>query len=74
MNEWLGLFTLRNTVLTCVSIEDLAAAGGQIKDLQLWTVGGHHNVAVLFAQELHIQNVVIVPYKLGTRNEYAILN
>ena len=49
--------------LTCVSVEDLAAVGEQLKHLDLAAVGGHHDVTV-FTQELHIQHLVVVTHKL----------
>lgn len=50
--------------LTRVSIKHLAAVGEQLKHLQLAAVGGDHNVAVVFTQELHVQHLVIVADKL----------
>lgn len=50
--------------LTCVSIKDLAAVCEQLKHLQLAAVGGDHDVAVVFAQELHVQHLVVVADKL----------
>lgn len=50
--------------LTCVSIKDLAAVVEQLKHLQLTAVGGDDDVAVIFAQELHVQNLVAVANKL----------
>lgn len=50
--------------LTCVSVEDLAAVGEQLEHLQLAAVGGHHDVAVVFTQKLHVQHLVIVTHKL----------
>lgn len=47
-----------------MSVEDLAAVGEQLKHLQLAAVGGHHNVAVAFAQELHVQYLIVVTDKL----------
>lgn len=49
---------------TCVSVKDLAAVGEQLKHLQLAAVGGDHDVAVVFAQELHVQHLVVVADKL----------
>lgn len=49
---------------TCVSIQDLAAVGEQLKHFELAAIGGHHDVAVVFAQELHVQHLVAVTYKL----------
>lgn len=45
-------------------IEDLAAVVEQLKHFQLTAVGGDHYVAVVFAQELHVQNLVAVADKL----------
>lgn len=45
-------------------IKDLAAVVEQLKHLQLTAVGGDHDVAVVFAQELHVQNLVAVADKL----------
>lgn len=49
---------------TCVPVKDLAAVGEQLKHLQLAAVGGDHDVAVVFAQELHVQHLVVVADKL----------
>ena len=51
--------------LTCVSIQDLAAVGQELKHLELTAVGGHHDVAVVLPKELHIQNFIIVAHELG---------
>lgn len=45
-------------------IKDLAAVVEQLKHFQLTAVGGDHYVAVVFAQELHVQNLVAVADKL----------
>lgn len=50
--------------LTCVSVQDLAAVGEQLEHFELAAVGGHHDVAVVFAQELHVQHLVAVAHKL----------
>lgn len=55
--------------LTCVSVEDLAAVGEQLKNLQLAAVGGHHDVTVTFSQELHVQHLVTVAHKLKREGE-----
>ena len=51
--------------LTCVSIQDLAAVCQELKHLELTAVGGHHDVAVVLPQELHVQNFIIVANELG---------
>jgi hypothetical protein len=48
-----------------VSIQDLAAVSQELKHLELTAVGGHHDVAVVLPQELHVQNFIIVAHKLG---------
>lgn len=50
-----------------MSVEDLAAVGEQLKHLQLAAVGGHHDVTVPFAQELHVQHLVVISHKLQRR-------
>ena len=50
--------------LTCVSIQDLAAVGQELKHLELTAIGGRHDVAVILPQELDIQNLVVVANKL----------
>jgi len=47
-----------------VSVQDLAAVGQELKHLELAAVGGHHDVAVVLPQELHVQNLVVVAHKL----------
>lgn len=56
--------------LTCVSIENLAAVGEQLEDLQLTAVSGHHDVSVIFTQELHVQHLVVVTHKLRERDTF----
>lgn len=51
-------------LLTCVSVENLAAVGGQLKHLELRAVCRHYYVTVLFSQEPHIQDVIIIAHKL----------
>lgn len=60
--------------LTRVSVQDLAAVSEQLEHLQLAAVGGHHDVAVVFAQKLHVQHLVAVTHKLwggGQRNRVS---
>lgn len=55
--------------LTCVSVQDLAAVGQELEHLELAAVGGHHDVAVLLPQELHVQDLVVVAHKLQAGGE-----
>lgn len=55
--------------LTCVSVQDLAAVGEQLEHFELAAVSGHHDVAVVFAQELHVQHLVAVAHKLAAAND-----
>lgn len=50
--------------LTCVAVQDLAVGCCQLKHFQLGAVGGHNNVRVTRAQELHIQNLLVVSCEL----------
>ena len=47
-----------------MSVQNLAAAGGQFEHLQLGAVCCHDDMAVILAQELHVQHLVVVPHKL----------
>lgn len=47
-----------------MSRKDLAAVVEQLKHFQLAAVGGDDDVAVIFSQELHVQNLVTVANKL----------
>lgn len=47
-----------------MSVQDLAAVGEQLEHFELAAVGGHHDVAVVFAQELDVQHLVAVAHKL----------
>lgn len=49
---------------TCVAVQDLAVGCCQLKHFQLGAVGGHNNVGVTRAQELHIQNLLVVSCEL----------
>lgn len=62
-----------------MSVQNLAAVGEQLEDFELAAVGGHHDVAVVFAQELHVQHLIAVAHKLreervdGVERERLIL-
>lgn len=49
---------------TCVPVQDLAVGRCQLKHLQLGAVGGHNDVRVTRAQELHIQHLLVVSCEL----------
>lgn len=52
-----------------MSVQDLAAAGLQLKHLYLRAVGCHDDVAALFPQEPDVQDFIVVAHKLDRMGE-----